>query len=186
MKLMRLALIAATALAAGCRHDPVEQEIIDGLGPDTEPNDEMHRKGQPCLACHDTHGGARPFAVAGTVFKMDPSCDKIIPAPGVLVTIVDSSPKQRPPLSTNGAGNFYVDVNDVEWNDLEYPLSPMLSFPIDPTGTQTLQMQSLVGRDRSCATCHQLPVRGSSDTLDKVTGAGRHSAGVILAGGGCP
>jgi hypothetical protein len=49
-------------------------------------------------------------------------------------------------------------------------------------------MQSLVGRDGSCATCHKLP---GPDSLDVQTGASRDSAGVILTGvipadGGCP
>ncbi len=158
----------AAGLACGCRNDPVPQAIIDGLPPDSSPNGPLHRPGQPCLACHDNYGGATEFAVAGTLFALDSTGTKLVPAPNITVNVLDSSPNGGSSLHacTNSVGNFYILSSN--WTDITFPLSPTAAG---------LSMQSLVGRDGSCATCHKLP---GPTSINAVTGAGHASAGVIL------
>lgn len=181
--LARLAVLAASrtlslalalaALATGCRYDPVPAQIIADLGPETGTPGPLHRPGQPCLACHDAYGGATPaLAVAGTVFMLDASMTKLVPAKNVRVNIVDSAMGGSKHPCTNAAGNFMI--NTVDWADIVYPLSPVAgSHP----------MTSLIGRDGSCASCHKLPDPKAMDpSMDKITGAGRDSAGVVLVG----
>lgn len=162
------ALLSALAAATSCRHDPVAQDIIDSLGEEKGTPSATHRPGQPCLACHDKYGGAKPeLAVAGTVYSLDPMTKKIAPAKNIRVTILDSSEGGTTRKAcTNSAGNFFVEKEN--WQDITYPLTPTAGG---------ITMQSLVGRDGSCASCHKLP---TDDSLDPVTGAGRDSAGVII------
>ena len=170
---LRLAPLLAGALATGCRYDPVPAQIIADLGPETGTPGATHRPGQPCLACHDAYGGATPaLAVAGTVFMLDASMTKLVPAKNVRVNIVDSAMGGSRHPCTNAAGNFMI--NTVDWADIVYPLTPVVgSHP----------MTSLIGRDGSCASCHRLPDPRSTDlNMDKVTGASRDSAGVVLVG----
>lgn len=160
-------LLAAGLLggaAAACTNDPVPQEIIDGLGPETGEPSAAHRPGQPCLVCHDTYGGAKPaMAVGGTVYTTDPM-GAIVPAPAVLITITDSSGDSRM-ACTNPAGNFYIEKD--AWADIAFPLG------VECGG---LRMTSLIGRDGSCASCHKPP---ASDSADK-TGRAPDSAGVVI------
>jgi hypothetical protein len=138
-------LIAAAMIATSCRYNPVEQDIIDSLGEDTEPPGPNHRPGQPCLACHSAYGGATPFAVAGTVFALDETA----PAINVEVEIFDSFDDTPKHPCSNSAGNFYIPATD--W--------PSITYPLRPAG-----MRSLVGRDGSCATCHKLSGAGHDST----------------------
>ncbi len=169
--LVALALILpAVALGTGCRNDPVEQAIINSLPPSAEPNGAEHRAGQPCLVCHDAYGGATAFAVAGTVYGMNDGGTSLVPAANIRVTILDSNNGDSRKACTNAAGNFYIFAAD--WGDITYPLTPTAGG---------LAMQSLVGRDGSCASCHQLPsANPPGGTLNAVTGAARSSAGAIV------
>lgn len=160
------ALALGLALGAGCRYDPVPQQIIDELGEEQGTPSADHRPGQPCLVCHSKYGGAQPvFAVAGTAFTKG-SDGLLAPAANVAVTIFDSGPSKRP-ACTKASGNFYIEA--VNWDSIVYPLSAQVG---------DRSMSSLIGRDGSCASCHKLPGEGSTD---KVTGAGHDSPGVILA-----
>jgi hypothetical protein len=173
-----LFLFLASVAALGCRNDPVPQAIIDGLPADSTPNGPLHRAGEPCLACHDSYGGAAPFVFGGTVYSLDATTMKLLPVPNIRVSVLDSSgpcstgQPQTPgetcgatlKACSNGAGNFYVEAAGV---------TPV-TFPLTPTAGG-VAMQSLIGRDGSCATCHQLPAPGST-----VTGASHDSAGVII------
>jgi hypothetical protein len=157
--------IAAVAFLATCRYDPVAQEAIDELGDEAGEPGPNHRVGQPCLACHSTYEGATPaMAVGGTVFYADPS-GAVLPAPGVLVRMLDSDGVERK-ACTNEVGNFWVEQKD--WADITYPLAVQAG---------SLKMTSIVGRDGSCAACHTLPNEESTNLL---TGAGRASAGVVI------
>lgn len=162
------ALLTALAAATSCRHDPAAQDIIDALGDEKGTPSATHRPGQPCLACHDKYGGAQPeMVVAGTVYALDPMTKKITPAKGIRVTILDSSEGGGTRKAcSNAAGNFWIEKDN--WTDITYPLTPTAGG---------ITMQSLVGRDGSCASCHKLP---NDDSTDPVTGAGRDSAGVII------
>lgn len=161
-----LGLLAALALAGGlgaCRHDPVPQGIIDELPEESGEPSAAHRPGEPCLACHSAYEGAEPLmAVGGTVYKR--AGDEMVPAPRVLVVVVDSNGDSRK-ACTNQAGNFFVPKD--KWPDLAFPLTVRAGNRV---------MRSLVGRDGSCATCHRPP---DENSLDPVTGAARDSAGVV-------
>jgi len=164
------ASVALLTVAAGCRNDPVEQAIINSLPADSSPNGAEHRAGQPCLVCHDAYGGATPFAVAGTVYGLDATTKALVPAANINVTVLDSNSGDSRKACTNAAGNFYILA--ANWSDLTFPLTPTAAG---------LSMESLVGRDGSCASCHALP--GASTTggpQDPVTGASRDSAGAIV------
>lgn len=157
--------IAALATFMACRHDPVPQDLIDELGEEQGEPSELHRGGQPCLACHSVYEGAEPrMSVGGTIYY-EASDGRILPAPDVLVEITDSRQVTRK-ACTNAAGNFWVEHED--WRDATFPLTVRAG---------ERRMISIVGRDGSCASCHSLPDEAS---LDPVTGAGRASAGVVV------
>ena len=165
MRAFAFLLAAAIPFAAGCRYDPVPQEIIDALGPEQGTPSATHRPGQPCLVCHSNYEGASPaLAVAGTIFTTAPD-GSIIPAVGVEVIVSDSVASLRK-ACTNSAGNFFVTRDN--WVDITFPLNAQAS---------DRGMTSLIGRDGSCASCHKLPDKTSEDP---VTGAGHRSPGVIL------
>ena len=161
----------AVALVA-CRHDPIPEEKLDVLPTeDPEGPSELHRRGQPCVDCHSDYEGADPpLAIGGTIYEQrdDFTLD---PVQGVFVTIFDAAGASQK-ACTNAAGNFFVRVDD--WPDAAFPLTVQVGNRF---------MRSLVGRDRSCATCHRLAsvARVSEDpTVDSSTGAGRDSAGAVL------
>lgn len=174
---MRLLLftIPLVAAVAGCRYDPIPQAIIDDLGPEKGTPSATHRPGQPCLVCHDKYGGAQPaFAVAGTLFAKDKN-GTVGPAAQVGVTILDSARSLRK-ACTNSAGNFFVKSDD--WEEITFPLAAV-------AGDRS--MNSLIGRDGSCGSCHLTPTK---DSADPNTGAAHDSPGVIIvdptaSGAGC-
>lgn len=172
----RLALAAVGIAALGllsCRYDPVPQEIMDDLGPETGGEGDRHRPGQPCVVCHGPYGGVAPqMWFGGTLYTLDG--DTLSPAKGVRVTFFDSSGNSTvapPSACSNDAGNFYLPKEDVE----------EVAFPIK-VGVGSTAMTSLIGRDGSCATCHRHPDRydPASPPLNAVTGANFDSAGVVL------
>ncbi len=167
-----LALVGPASLASvtGCRNDPVPQAIIDSLPADSTPNGPLHRAGQPCLACHDTYGGATQFAVGGTLYGLADGGAALVPAANVQVTILDSNNGDSRQACTNAAGNFFILAAD--WGDITFPLTPSAAGST---------MVSLVNRDGSCATCHRIPALSTpGESLDPVTGAAHDSAGAVL------
>lgn len=177
MKLITSPLLWSVALlvaaAAGCSYDPIPQDKIDGLPPeDPDGPSELHRQGQPCVDCHSAYEGADPpLAVGGTVYEQNTATFQLIPVQGVFVTIFDAAGASQK-ACTNSAGNFFVKTDD--WPDAAFPLTVQVGNRF---------MRSLIGRDRSCATCHKLAsVRRieRDPTIDTSTGAGRDSAGAIL------
>jgi hypothetical protein len=165
-KPQRVSLLLIAAAASGtCRYDPVPEDIIDRLPDEEGEPAATHRPGEPCVACHSTYEGADPpLAIGGTIFTVDANGD-LSGAPGVLVEVSDSEGDSRK-ACTNQSGNFFVE--DDKWPDPVFPLTVQ-------AGSRT--MQSIIGRDGSCATCHTLP---NELSLDPKTGAGRSSAGVIV------
>jgi hypothetical protein len=168
-----LALALGAALGVGCRYDPIPEEKLDKLPPeDPEGPSELHRAGQPCVDCHSEYEGADPLlAIGGTVYEQNPSTFQLIPVEGVFVTLFDAAGASQK-ACTNAAGNFYVTRED--WPDAAFPLTVQVGNRF---------MRSLIGRDRSCATCHKLASVGRIEqdpTIDTSTGAGRDSAGAIL------
>lgn len=125
--------------------DPVRDARITALGPETAgvAAGALHRPGQPCLACHDGQGdGPEHFTVAGTIYEalgVDAS------APAVSIELVDARGERFQTVS-NCAGNFYVTPAEL---DPVYPLWTSLTL-----GDYRIDMQSVIGRDGSCASCH--------------------------------
>lgn len=168
--MLAVCLGASVASFSGCGTDPIPQAIIDGLpGEDSGGPSATHRPGQPCLVCHSTYGEAQPpLVIGGTVFKENTMSGALEPAPGIKVIVYDSSGDSRVACS-NAAGNFYIEKDN--WEDITFPLKSFV-------GNAPRRMQSIIGREGSCANCHKLP---SADRPDAdATGRGRDSPGVII------
>lgn len=141
--------IGALALAPAACSDPVRQREVDDLGDeDAEGPSVNHRRGQPCLLCHDAQGGARPeMVVAGTVFK-----DQSAGAEGaenVEIEFVDAnngSPFVNP--VTSPSGNFFVETKT--WPKLTFPFKVRIK-----AAGNVLPMLSTVNREGSCNFCHR-------------------------------
>lgn len=146
-------------------NDPIPQAVIDGLPAEEGTPSKLHRPGQPCLVCHSEYGGASPvLAIAGTIFKQDPMTGARVGAPFVKVDIRDSSGAPSRFACTNDAGNFYIEAD--KWAELTFPLKVQAG---------SLFMESIIGREGSCAACHKLP---PDDVIGK--GATRDSAGALI------
>lgn len=132
------------ALLASCV-DPIHDERVDALGPEVtgvRPGP-THRPGQPCTTCHGGAGPGSPeFVVAGTVFR---TREGGAPAPGVDV-VVTAADGRSITLLTNQVGNFYLPRR--EW-DAPFPMHVTIAF-----GGVTRTMQTRIGGDGGCATCH--------------------------------
>ncbi len=145
---MPVAVLAACLVAAAfAACDPVTDDAISALGGETPGvrRGPLHRPGQPCLLCHDGAIGDPPaFVVAGTIYET-PSSDAGLEGATVLIT--DSTDASVRPV-TNAAGNFYLTPE--QWS----PVFPLKNITVyGPSGSFAL-MQSDVGRDGACATCH--------------------------------
>jgi hypothetical protein len=141
--------VAALAFSSACVSNPVPDAEIDSLGPDTTDPGPDHRPGQPCVICHSSGGPASddPFAVGGTVFH-DPKSSQGVAGVSVLfVDSINSSP--RIPILTSASGNFFV--RQADWSP-SFPFYVNIFNPVDGT---TGIMQSHVGRQPSCASCHR-------------------------------
>ena len=141
--LVWLALIACA--------DPVNDAIVASLGPEdpSVPKGELHRPGQPCLACHGN------FSIGGTIYNED----RVTPFSGATVTLIDAVGSQTV-ATTNSAGNFYVRKS--EWTPT-FPIGAYMAsdgtnvIGVTVTGTDpnnVAQMVTHIGRDGSCASCH--------------------------------
>lgn len=151
-----LVVLPLAAVASSCNTDPVHTDAVNALGPEIAgvPKSEYHRAGQPCLVCHGGEGPAsEQFTVAGTIFY-GPAAGNNAPigVGNVTVTLEDDTTSQFP-VTTDCVGNFFVRPGD--WPG--HPVFPML-VTISGTvlGTYSAQpMPSHIGRDGSCAGCHQ-------------------------------
>lgn len=145
------ALCAGASLVAGCA-DPVLQEQIDALGPETPgvPEGPLHRPGQPCVTCHREGSIAEPFSVAGTIYQYE---DEAVPLRDALVTLRDSEGRGHV-TATNCVGNFFVLPGDFR---PAYPISVSVAF-----GDSEARMTSLIYREGSCAQCHAEPAGAQS------------------------
>jgi hypothetical protein len=146
----RIAAVAWVALAA-C--DPVQDNAVNALGGEVAgtPPGPLHRRGQPCLLCHDgALGDPEEFSVAGTVFVMP---DDKTPAIGARVEIT-AADQTKKTFSTNAAGNFYVPAR--QWSP-QFPLQVSVSYQ-----SQKLDMDSTIGREGACAGCHFDPAGANS------------------------
>ncbi len=165
---LSVCLGASACFGAGCNgEDPIPQAIIDSLPPESGSPSATHRPGQPCLQCHSTYGEALPsLVIGGTVFKEDAMAPSGIKgAAGIKVIVYDSTGDSRV-ACTNSAGNFYIERDN--WQAITFPLKSFV-------GNAPLRMESIIGREGSCANCHKLP------SIDRPgTGAGVDTPGVII------
>jgi hypothetical protein len=143
----RLTLVALAAATLACSLDPVHDKAVADLGPEApgiSPGP-LHRAGQPCLVCH-SGGNANPaMSVGGTVYAIRSSAAPLAGASVELIDVTGSIAK----ATTNAAGNFYVE--QAAWQPV-FPLQVNVSF-----GELTATMNSIIGRDGSCAACHADP-----------------------------
>lgn len=151
------ASIAWIPLVGACG-DPVPDGVVESLGGEQAGVEAgpLHRPGQPCLACHDGHRATTLYTVAGTVYLY---ADTDVPAPAVNVELVDSK-KQAFSATTNCAGNFFVTAAEFTpafpiWATVAYAGALAGDAGALPGGgSSRIEMQSRIGRDGSCATCH--------------------------------
>ena len=127
--------------------DVVHEDQVQALGGEQPgvPVGPLHRPGQPCLVCHGGSGPASSqFSIAGTITMTQGQPG---PASGAQVVIEDIS-GSIVTLTTNPAGNFYVPLQD--WSP-QYPLQ-VNSVSL---GDNSQVMTTHIGREGSCAGCHQ-------------------------------
>lgn len=148
----RAAVLALTVALVACG-DPAVDDRADALGAEDPkvPEGPSHRPGQPCLACHDgSQADVRRFSVAGTIYTVEGG-DEV--AAGAIVELVDAFGETFR-VATNCAGNFYVEPGAY---DPTYPVWVALE-----SGDDRIEMESPIGRDGSCATCHAHPAGKAS------------------------
>ncbi len=182
-------IIAWACLATACS-DPLRDGKIEALGGEDPnfPPSEIHRPGQPCVACHSVYEGAKPvISVGGTVFtdpdRPDPDGLGLQLVPNHTIRIIDSEGRilQK---RTNRCGNFYWTQDEF---DPAYPLRAELFGPgPDDSLVPVDVMASRIGRDGSCGTCHTHPASSLSPGVVFVPD-GRLSPEVMLPEpGACP
>lgn len=188
--LSTLVLLAAVAVAS-CNEDPIHTAAVNALGPEVAgiPKGEYHRAGQPCVTCHGSEGPASTqFTVGGTIFFGPGSTDPPVGVANVTVTLEDDSQSQYT-ATTNCVGNFYIKPGD--WPG--HPQFPMaVTIQGQPqTALITQSMNSHVGRDGSCADCHQYPTSSNyfeTPGIVHLVGADDPSymGGLTATGQACP
>lgn len=142
-----VATLASLGSAGGCE-DPVRDAEAAALGPEQPgiPRGPLHRSGQPCLVCHADGGRASPsFAMAGTVFA---DADTAVPINQATVVLQDSAGHTQI-VATNCAGNFMLQPDELT---LQYPIWATVQG-----AGQTIDMESPIYREGSCASCHSDP-----------------------------
>lgn len=158
------AILPLLLAGLGACSNPVVDQKVEALGPEVagvEPS-EWHRPGQPCLLCHGPYGGAKPeMSVAGTVFATpEKKAKDLVGVEEVVVTITDSF-GDVVEKKTNCIGNFFITTE--EWRP-GFPLAAKIEYP-DPgggDGTTPAYMATRIGRDGSCAGCHEGPASETS------------------------
>lgn len=150
------AAVASISAGSSCALDPVHDSSVKALGgEDGEwPPGPYHRPGQPCVVCHGGQGPAKAtFFMAGTIFMTPGTRDEAgRVAQNAEVRIRDSTNNGfYKCVKANCRGNFYVTSR-------EFPAG--IVFPVKVSvsqGTQEKLMNSLIGREPSCAACHKRP-----------------------------
>ena len=129
-----------------CTLDPVHDKAVADLGPESPgvAPGPLHRPNQPCLTCHDGSTGTA-MSVGGTVYGV---LGDATPLEGASVTLTDATGSVFA-ATTNAAGNFYVAKTD--WQPT-YPLHAEVALR-----DVTIAMNTIIGRDGSCASCHVDP-----------------------------
>ena len=141
-------LVGGAGLLGATNCDPVQDSLVASLGPEAPgvPVGPNHRPGQPCLACHREGGEAKSvFSIAGTIYREKGAA---LALGEVEVELTDMT-GHKVVARSNCAGNFY--------------LSPAAFIPTYPvwvvlrSGSHSIEMESPIYREGSCATCHVEP-----------------------------
>jgi hypothetical protein len=147
------------ALLLACS-DPVPNGAINALPAENPiiPVGEYHRAGQPCVLCHSPSGpaSADDFSVAGTIFAQPQTAIGVDQATVAFTDTQGTSFK----TTTNCVGNFFVKKSD--WD----PAFPIFVRVYKNGLSRTMQGQ--IGRERSCANCHNDPQPGSTEVFSSV------------------
>jgi mono/diheme cytochrome c family protein len=145
LRVVCLVVSLALGFVASACGDPVADAAVAALGseaPGVPPGPE-HRPGQPCVVCHGASGVARPaFSLAGTIYRMKGEAAVLADAE---VVITDGSGRSHTARS-NCAGNFYVQPSEFS------PVAP--TWVTVKFAGQSIQMESPIFREGSCAACH--------------------------------
>jgi hypothetical protein len=154
---MLLAAVMFSASAASCETDPVHASAVAALPSEAPgvPVGPLHRAGQPCMTCHGGEGPAsQTFAIAGTVFY-GPGDDGRFVGVGNAQVVLEDDTQAQFTATTNCVGNFAVQPGD--WPG--HPQFPVIVRVVAQAQQMTFDvpMQSHVGREGSCASCHRLP-----------------------------
>ena len=156
-----------------CGGDPVHDKLVASLGPETTSPGPTHRPGEPCLACHDGTGPASTkLAMGGTIYLQQGKPD---PLAGAEVDLLDLAGNVVCTTTTNSAGNFYWAANACA---VPMPAKAKISrMTSDPMAPDVAEMVTRIGRQTSCATCHQGDMLGPTNvekiyllTSDQPTG----------------
>jgi hypothetical protein len=152
MRAPRLVLFLALLGPWGCAN-PVVDDEIDALGDEPLPDLEdfqFHRAGQPCVLCHGEYEAEGPImSVGGTIYRSKLSK---VPVEAAKVRIWDAFGAFWE-TSTNCVGNFWVEKEDF---DPAFPLHVEVAYKLEGEDLLKAQpMASRIGRDGSCAGCHQ-------------------------------
>lgn len=151
-----VACIALSCLSCG---DPVTDGRIADLGPEQDafPPSDIHRPGQPCVLCHSDYEKAEPrLSIGGTLFLEPVAGEPLQPVSGYTIRLNDSA-SQIVNLITNRCGNFFITEEEFA------PTYPMRAELFGPSLTdldnlvQITVMSTRIGRDGSCASCHNHP-----------------------------
>ncbi len=155
-------LFSVFCLASACLGTSPEDSYAESLG-EAYDGDELHRPGQPCLACHrDGYDpGDDVFMAAGTVYLTPTSP---VGQAGVLVEVTDAYDRTAT-VTTNSVGNFMFEEGEDRTGEddedregigrvpfeLVFPLRVRISL-----GDVVQEMESVTWREGSCAHCHSL------------------------------
>ncbi len=144
---------AALGAAPACDVDPVHDDEVTALGGEQPgvPPGPTHRPGQPCLVCHGGSGPASAqFSIGGTIYQAQSGA--LVGQNGATVSQEDTNAFSTT-ATTNSVGNFWVPTS--QW-------AP--TFPVHVNAVTfrdvTVNMETHIGRDGSCATCHFDPPGG--------------------------
>lgn len=107
-----------------------------------KPDDSAHRKGQACLTCHSSTGGAPAFVLGGTVYAGATGDDG---APAVEVGV--KSGDQLLTTCTDDNGNFYLASGTVAWAQAQVKLR-------DASGESNIKHPSELAANGNCNSCH--------------------------------
>jgi hypothetical protein len=157
---LALVLLPLAAVAAACDADPVHTAAVSALGPEVAgiPKGEYHRAGQPCVTCHGGEGPASTqFSIAGTIFYGPANGNTPPIGVGDATVVLEDDTQSQFQVITDCVGNFFIKPGD--WPG--HPQFPVLvTVQGQPENTNLeVSMQSHIGRDGSCADCHQYPTQ---------------------------